>query len=82
MKFEKCMPGSLLAIGVALNGEVHSHQVLTTSSSQQVRGIASTQTCGLCHGKNSERAGCMASAQMSSKELLKANANLQTTNDF
>jgi len=73
---------SFCAIGAALNGGVHSHQVLTTSSSQRVRGIASTQTRGLCHGKKSERAGCIASAQMSSKELFEANVSLQTTNDF
>ena len=73
---------SFCAIGAALNGGVHSHQVLATSSSQRVRGIASTQTRGLCHDKKSERAGCIASAQMSSKELLEANANLQITNDF
>jgi hypothetical protein len=82
---------SFCAIGAALDGGVHSHQVLSQSSSllsnaidsyHRVRGIASTQMRGLCHGKKSERAGCIASAQMSSKELLEANANLQTTNDF
>ncbi len=78
-------------IGAALDGGVHSHHVLSQSSSllsnaidsyHRVRGIASTQMRGLCHGKKTERAGCIASAQMSSKELLKANANLQTTNNF
>jgi hypothetical protein len=34
---------------------VHPHQVLATSSSKQVRGIASTQPCGLRHNKNSEQ---------------------------
>jgi hypothetical protein len=43
---------SFCATGVALNSGVHSHQVLVTSSSQQVRGIESTQPCGLQHGKN------------------------------
>ena len=78
-------------IGAALDGGVHSHHVLSQSSSllsnaidsyHRVRGIASTQMRGLCHGKKSERAGCIASAQMSSKELLEVNANLQTMNDF
>jgi hypothetical protein len=41
------------AIGVGLKCGVHPHQVLATSSS----------TRGLCHGKKSERAGCIASTQ-------------------
>jgi hypothetical protein len=38
---------SFYAIGAALNGGVHSHQVLATSSSQRVRGIESTQPRGI-----------------------------------
>ena len=43
---------SFCATGAALNGGVHSHQVLATSSSQQVRGIETTQPRGLRHDKN------------------------------
>ena len=45
---------SFYAIGTELKCRVHPYWVLATSFSQRVRGIASTQSHGLCHGKKSE----------------------------
>ena len=46
---------SFCTIGAALNGGVHSHQVLVTSSSHWVRGIEYTQPRGLRHNKNQSK---------------------------
>jgi hypothetical protein len=54
------------AIGTELKCGVHPHWVLAKSSSQRVRGIESTQPCGLRHNKKSERAECIASTQQDS----------------
>jgi hypothetical protein len=46
---------SLHAIGVELKHGVHPHQVFATSSSSPVRGIESTQPCGLQQDKNQSK---------------------------
>jgi hypothetical protein len=50
------------AIGAEFKRGVHPHQVLATSSSKH----------GLCHGKKSEQAGCIASTQPNSNETCMA----------
>ena len=46
---------SFCTICAALNGGVHSHQVLVTSFSHWVRGIEYTQPRGLRHNKNQSK---------------------------
>ncbi len=58
------------------------HQVLAKSSSQRVRGIESTQPCGLRHGKKSERVGNIAFTQpQSATAASKATAEMQASAD-
>jgi hypothetical protein len=73
---------SFCATGAALNGGVHSHQVLAKSSSQRVRGIESTQPRGLRHDKKSERVGNIAFTQpQSATAASKATGEMQASAD-